>query len=237
MNHIAIEDMPKEERPYEKFLKFGVSALTDAELLAILLQSGTCEVSSLELARKVLLVGEDISVLALYEKSYEDLLRIKGIGRVKATQLKCIAELSKRIHLAKRPEKSMFQTPKEIASYYMESMRHLDKEHLLVAFFNGSGSLILDEVLSVGSVNRTMISAREVFIRALNVHAVYLMLIHNHPSGNATPSPDDIHVTEEIIKAGELLNIPLLDHLIIGDREYVSFRESGYLSSEAWRKA
>ncbi|MBR6452607.1 MAG: DNA repair protein RadC [Lachnospiraceae bacterium] len=237
MKHIAIEDLPKEERPYEKFLQFGASALTDTELLAILLQSGTCEASSLELARKVLLVREDISVLALYEKSYEDFLHIKGIGRVKATQLKCIAELSKRIHLAKKPEKNMFLTPKDVALTYMESMRHLDREHLLVAYFNGNGSLILDEVLSIGSVNRTLISPREVFIRALNVHAVYLMLIHNHPSGNATPSQDDIRVTEEIRKAGELLNIPLLDHLIIGDREYVSFKESGYLSSEAWRKA
>ena len=229
MKHIAIEDMPKEERPYEKFLQFGAQALTDAELLAILLQSGTYEDSSLELARKVLQVREDISVLALYEKSYEDLLAIKGIGRVKATQLKCIAELSKRIHMAKRPEKCSFTTPKETAMYYMESMRHLDKEHLLVAFFNGNGRLIEDEVLSVGCVNHALISSREVFLRALNVHAVYLMLIHNHPSGNATPSPDDVRVTEEIKKAGEILNIPLLDHLIIGDREYVSFKESGYL--------
>ncbi len=229
MQHISIGELPRAERPYEKFERFGAEALTDTELVAILLQSGTPEVSSLELARSVLTIREDLSVLSLYEKSFEDLMRLKGIGRVKATQLKCVAELSKRIHLAKMPQRSAFSTPLQIASYYMESMRHLDKEQLLVAFFNGDGSLISDEILSIGSVNHTLISSREVFIRALDVHAVYLMLIHNHPSGNATPSQDDIRVTDAIRKAGEILNIPLLDHLIIGDREYVSFREAGYL--------
>ena len=229
MQHISIGELPREERPYEKFVRFGAGALTDTELVAILLQSGTPELSSLELARKVLTMREDLSVLSLYEKSFEDLKRIKGIGKVKATQLKCVAELSKRIHLAKRPQGNAFSTPVQIASYYMESMRHLDKEHLLVAFFNGDGSLISDEILSIGSVNHTLISSREVFIRALDVHAVYLMLIHNHPSGNASPSQDDIRVTDSIRQAGEILNIPLLDHLIIGDREYVSFREAGYL--------
>ncbi len=231
MQHISIDEMPKAERPYEKFLQFGEQALTDAELLAILLQSGTSEVSSLELARQVLLIREDISVLALYEKTFEDLLRIRGIGRVKATQLKCVAELSKRIHHARMPLGNAFSSPKQIASYYMESMRHLKREKLLAAFFNGSGKLIRDEILSVGSVNHTLISAREVFVRALELHAVYLMLIHNHPSGDATPSREDMLVTDEIRKAGELINIPLLDHLIIGDREYVSFLEAGYLNN------
>ena len=229
MQHISIGDMPKAERPYEKFLQFGADALTDVELLAILLQSGTCDASSIELARKVLMIGKDISVLALYERSFEDLLGIRGIGKVKATQLKCIAEISKRIHMAKLPEKNAFSTPKEIAAYYMESLRHLDKEHLMALYFNGNGSLISDEILSVGCANHAMISSREIFMRALEVHAVYLMLIHNHPSGNASPSEDDILVTDKIRKAGNLLNIALLDHLIIGDNEYVSFREAGYL--------
>lgn len=229
MQHISIGELPRDERPYEKFVKFGEGALTDTELVAILLQSGTQDLSSLELARNVLLIREDISVLALYEKSFSELTRIKGIGRVKAMRLKCIAELSKRIHVAKMPQRSVFTSPKDTASYFMESLRHLKREQLIVAYFDGSGSLLSDEVISVGSINHTLISTREVFVRALQAQAVYMMLIHNHPSGNASPSREDILMTEEIKKAGELIGIPLLDHLIIGDREYVSFKESGQL--------
>ncbi|MBO4902540.1 MAG: DNA repair protein RadC [Lachnospiraceae bacterium] len=227
--HISIEELPDVERPYEKFIKYGAGALTDTELVAILLQSGTKDHSSLELARRVLSVGEDISVLALYEKSLSDLMRLKGIGVVKAMRLKCVAELSKRIHVTKKPEKSVFSSPKEIADYYMESLRHLYREQLIAVFFDGGGRFLCDEVISVGCVNHTLISAREVFISALKAQAVYLMLLHNHPSGNATPSQDDILMTENIRAAGEMLHIPLLDHLIIGDREYVSFKESGLL--------
>ena len=230
MKHTSIGAMPSSERPYEKFLKSGAESLSDTELLAILLQSGTHDVSSLELSRKVLTVGDDISVLALYQKSFEELLTLSGIGHVKAMRLKCIAELSKRIHAARRVTNGTFTKPLEIANHYMESLRHLDREQLMAIYLNGGCGLIYDEIISVGSVNHTLISAREVFMRALRAQAVYLMLVHNHPSGNATPSSDDILVTEKIQKAGEILHIPLLDHVIIGDKEYVSFREAGYLS-------
>ncbi|MBR6451950.1 MAG: DNA repair protein RadC [Lachnospiraceae bacterium] len=228
MQHNSIDELPREDRPYEKFLRFGPQALTDTELLAILLQSGTRNLSSLELARKVLLIREDISVLSLYEKSFEDLKRLPGIGRVKAIRLKCVAELATRIHRARRTDTAVFTSPRTVADYYMESMRHLDHEQLTAVYLDGGCKKIADEVIFVGSVNHTLISAREIFLKALEVHAVYVMLIHNHPSGNASPSKDDIAITQQICMAGEILNIPLLDHLIIGDREYVSFKESGY---------
>ncbi len=230
MQHQSIEELPREERPYEKFLRFGPQSMTDTELLAILLQSGTPHLSSLELARKVLTIREDISVLSLYEKSYEDLMRLPGIGRVKAIRLKCIAELATRIHRSCRSDTTAFTSPRRVADYYMESMRHLDREQLLAVYFDGGCKRISDEVIFVGSVNHTLISPREIFLKALELHAVYVMLIHNHPSGNSSPSREDIEVTRQIRKAGEILNIPLLDHLIIGDREYVSFQESGYFN-------
>ena len=229
MQHISIGELPNEERPYEKFLKFGPASLTDTELVAILLQSGTKDASSLELARRVLTIGEEISVLALYRKPYEDLIAYPGIGAVKAMRLKCMAELSKRIHLAKRSTHEVFATPDAIAGHYMETMRHLDREQLIAVYLNGGCEMISDEIISIGNANHTLISAREIFMRALNTRAVYIMLVHNHPSGNATPSRDDILITGELKKAGEFLNIPLLDHVIIGDREYVSLKESGYL--------
>lgn len=230
MNHLSIRDLPETERPYERFIKMGVESLTDSEILAILIQNGTKENSSIELARMILNNNGNMSLLSLYDKSFDELLDIPGIGKVKAIQLKCIAELSKRIHKAKRPVNSAFSSPREIAEYYMESMRHLSTERLLAVFFDGGGRFICECIISEGIVNRTLISTREIFIKAIECKAVYFMLIHNHPSGNASPSSDDVIITGEIEAAGRLMNIPLLDHLIIGDREYVSFLEAGKIS-------
>lgn len=231
MNHLSIKDLPENERPYERFIKMGAESLTDSEILAILIQNGTKNTSSIELARNVLSYNGNMSLLSLYDKSFDELMEIPGIGKVKAIQLKCIAELSKRIHKAKRPENSTFSSPEDIAVYYMESMRHLPTERLLAVFFDGSGRYICDSVISDGIVNQTLISPREIFIKALEYKAVYFMIIHNHPSGNASPSSDDISITNEIEAAGNLMNIPLLDHLIIGDREYVSFLEAGIIKN------
>lgn len=231
MNHLSIRDLPETERPYEKFIKMGVESLTDSEILAILLKNGTKNKSSIELARSVLANNGNMSLLSLYDKSYDELMNIPGIGKVKAIQLKCIAEISKRIHKAKRPENAAFSSPQDIAVYYMESMRHLPTERLLAVFFDGGGRYISESVISEGIVNKTLISPREIFIKALEYKAVYFMLIHNHPSGNASPSSDDITITGEIETAGNIMNIPLLDHLIIGDREYVSFLEAGIIKN------
>lgn len=232
MNHYSIKELPKAERPYERFIKMGVESLTDSELLAILIKNGTQEYSSIELARLILDNNGELSVLSLYDKTYEDLIKIPGIGKVKAIQLKCIAELSQRIHKAKRPDNSVYSNPKDVATYYMESMRHLAKERLLALYFDGAGRLIGESIISEGIVNKTLISPREVFLKALEFKAVYFMLIHNHPSGNSSPSRDDISVTEEIELLGNIMNIPLLDHLIIGDREYVSFLEAGIIKNK-----
>lgn len=232
MNHFSIRDLPKAERPYERFIRMGAESLTDSELLAILIQNGTREHSSIELARIILNDNGNMSLLSLYDKSLDDLMKIPGIGKVKAIQLKCIAELSKRIHMAKRPENSVFSSPADIATYYMESMRHLMTERLLAVFFDGGGRYISECIISEGSVNRTLISPREIFLKAIECKAVYFMLIHNHPSGNSSPSRDDVLITGEIESAADIMGIPLLDHLIIGDREYVSLLEAGVIKNK-----
>lgn len=227
--HYTMKSLPKEERPYEKFAHYGAVSLSDPELVAILLQTGTREYSSLELAREVLRMQEDYSVLALARKSFEELRAIPGIGPVKAMKLQCVAELSRRIHLCRSPERSAFATPSQIAEYYMESLRHQRREQLLAVYFDGGGCFIDDEVLSVGTVNSSLISPREIFFGAFEARAVYVILIHNHPSGNAKPSAEDVEVTKRLVVASEILGIPLIDHIVIGDKEYVSFREAGMI--------
>lgn len=230
--HLTMKELPRSEQPYERYKKYGVTALSDVELLAIILKNGTKEFTSLELAREILRVSEDYSVLALCDKSYDDFLRIPGIGPVKAMSLVCISELSRRIHKSSRPSKSTFSTPKELAEQYMESMRHLRKEQLTAVFFDGGGRLLSEDVISIGTVNRSLVSPREILFRAFELQAVYFILIHNHPSGDPTPSHQDIQVTNSLISATELIGIPILDHIIIGDRKYVSLREAGVLQFE-----
>ena len=226
--HLTMKDLPALERPYEKFLKHGAYALTDAELLAILLKTGTKGETSIELARKVLeLPRGEHSLLALHQKSLEELKKLPGVGNVKAITLKCIAELSRRISITAMPEKMTVNSPKVLADYYMESMRHLTNEQTWIIFLNGASGFLSDFLLSSGTVNQSLVSAREIFIKALSSGAVYIIMIHNHPSGNPTPSKEDIVVTKKIREAGNIMDIQLIDHIIIGNNCYISLKEAG----------
>ena len=144
-------------------------------------------------------------------------------------QLKCIGELSKRIACAAARPALCFQNPDSIAAYYMEQLRHQEQEVMICMMLDNQNHLLNDIVLSKGTVNATLITPREVYLEALRYHAVSLILIHNHPGGNPAPSQCDRQVTERIFKAGEMLGISLLDHIIIGDHRYISFREQGIL--------
>ena len=159
----------------------------------------------------------------------EQLTKIKGIGSVKAVQIKCIAELSRRIAKSIASERLSFQHPQTIASYYMEDMRHQEQEMLICIMLNTKNSFLGDVMISKGTVNASLISAREIFLSALSFQAVNIILLHNHPSGNPAPSDEDIMVTRQIKEAGDLLGIQLLDHIIIGDQQYISFCEENLL--------
>lgn len=233
--HLTTKELPDSEKPYEKFLKSGAEALSDAELLAVIIRTGTCGRKSIDVAQEFLCAGCG-NLLNLYETAYEDMLRIPGIGRIKAIQLKCIAELSKRIAATKYGERICLNNAASIADYYMESLRHKKQELLLLAMFDIKCRLLEDTVLSVGSATAAVVSAREIFIRALSAGAVQIVLIHNHPSGRAEPSGEDQAVTEQVAAAGSLLGIPLSDHIIIGDRAYYSFREHEKISEKYLRK-
>lgn len=225
-----IKDLPPERRPYEKCFKHGPSALTDAELLAIIIRTGSKGEQSIELAERILNHSDnDKGILNILHLSTSELLAVKGIGTVKAAQIQCVAELSKRISKTRAHKQLAFGNPKTVAEYYMEELRHCGREKLLLLLLNTKSILIKDMVLSHGTVNASLFSPREILIEALKYNAVYIILVHNHPSGNPAPSQEDILNTQRVKEAGDLIGVLLIDHVIIGDNKYVSLKEIGIL--------
>ncbi|RDY32844.1 RadC family protein [Lachnotalea glycerini] len=227
---LTMKQMPKSEQPYEKFLESGAESLSDAELLAIIIRTGTKNERSIDLARKVLNISNSQdNLLAVTKLSLKELQRIKGIGQVKAVQIKCIAELSRRISKTNAKSKLCMNNPHTIADYYMEDLRFVNQEVTLLIMVDTKNQFLNDKVISKGTVNSSLISPREIFLESLNNQAVHIILIHNHPSGDPTPSKEDVLATRRIKEAGELIGIMLLDHIIIGDRKFVSLKELGIL--------
>lgn len=226
--HITMKEMPESEKPYEKCLRRGAKELSDAELLAVILRTGTKDRTSLQLAQHLLQGGEQ-NLLNLVTMTTEEMQKIQGIGKVKAVQMKCIAELAGRITQTRRAVRVNLNEPESVAGYYMEALRHEPKEKLLLAMFDAKCSLLGDAVVSVGTVKHSLVSPREVFLKALEYKAVHMVLLHNHPSGDPTPSEADRQVTKRICACGKMMDIALADHIIIGDNQYISFREKGLL--------
>lgn len=226
----TMKGLPEMERPYEKCMLYGAQGLSDAELLAAILGNGTQGKSALELAREILYERpEEKGLLGLTRLEEKQLRKISGIGRAKTVRLLCIFELARRISKETAADRLDFSNPKSVADYYMEDMRHLRQEQLILIMLNGKNKLIGDKILFKGTVNQSFASPREVFLEALKAEAVYIILLHNHPSGNTSPSKADILMTRQIKEAGELMGIRLLDHIIIGDRSYTSLCNQGLL--------
>ncbi|MCI7042782.1 MAG: DNA repair protein RadC [Lachnospiraceae bacterium] len=219
------------DMPYEKFLKFGPESLSEAELLAVILRTGTKNCSAVSLAEKILSLskGKQKGLNALHHISLSELMEIPGIGEVKAVKIKCIGELSKRMARERAEDELRFDLPSTVASYFMEELRHEEKEMILLLSLDSRLHLIEKYVLSIGTVNASLLSPREVFVRALKCQASSVILLHNHPSGDATPSREDLLVTGKIKETGELVEIPLIDHIIIGDGCYTSLKEKNLL--------
>ena len=232
---IVVKKLSKEffcpDMPYEKFLKFGPESLSEAELLAVILRTGTKNCSAVSLAEKILSLskGKQKGLNALHHISLSELMEIPGIGEVKAVKIKCIGELSKRMARERAEDELRFDLPSTVASYFMEELRHEEKEMILLLSLDSRLHLIEKYVLSIGTVNASLLSPREVFVRALKCQASSVILLHNHPSGDATPSREDLLVTGKIKETGELVEIPLIDHIIIGDGCYTSLKEKNLL--------
>lgn len=225
-----MKHLPSQMQPYEKCMTYGPEFLTDAELIASVLRSGTREYTSVALAEQLLKLRKGKEGLrGLCTLTGEELQTVPGIGRVKAVQILCVLELGKRMSRLSAAETLRFSDSGSVADYYMEDLRHQEQEHLLLLFLNNKNHLLGEKTLFTGTVNASLISPREIYLEALRYHAVSIILLHNHPSGDPAPSSADRRMTEKIRDAGRLLDIALLDHIVIGDGRYVSFREQGYL--------
>lgn len=222
--------LAKSEKPREKFVAQGAHALTDQDLLAILLRTGTKGHSVLEVSRELLRSMPGENVYYLSEASVTDLCAVHGIGMDKAVTICAAVELGRRISKQRVKRNAPdFSTPEAIAEYVMEDMRFLPQEQFAAVYLSTKNQLIAVRTLTIGTLNASLAKAREVFRQAIQYNAAAVVLLHNHPSGDPEPSPEDIAVTQQIARAGDIMEIPVLDHIIIGDGQFVSLCERGYI--------
>ena len=223
--------MPENDRPYEKCLLFGPEKLQDEELLAIILRTGTAGSNVLEISRAILnrARGSD-GLLAVHQLSVNELMEIPGVGQVKALQIRCLSELCKRLASLRGREGEELNSPERIAARYMERLRHEPQENIILLLLDKKNHMLGEQYISRGTVDASVITPREILIEALKAQAVNLILLHNHPSGNPSPSREDICLTERIRQAAEMIGMHLIDHIVIGDQTYYSFVENGMLN-------
>ncbi|QKY69583.1 DNA repair protein RadC [Lentibacillus sp. CBA3610] len=224
---IMIKDVPKEDRPRERLLNFGPSHLSNQELLAILIGSGTKDESVMSLSNRVLMHFEGLNLLK--DATIEELTAIKGIGSAKGVLLLSALELGKRLNQYKPDDRYVIRSPEDGADYVMEEMRNLSQEHFVVLFLNTKNQIIHRQTIFIGSLNASIVHPREIYREAVKRSAASIICAHNHPSGDPSPSQEDIHVTRRLVESGKMIGIELLDHLVIGDRKFISLKEKGYL--------
>lgn len=224
----TLKDLPPEVRPRERLARDGARSLSDAELLAIILRTGTQEETALELAQRLLYQFGGLQ--GLHQCSLAELAEVKGVGMAKACQIKAAIEMGRRAFESTRTEKVTIRSPSDVARLLMSEMRYLDREHLKAVLLN-TRNMVLDVVtISVGTLNASLAHPRECFKEAIRQSAAAVIFVHNHPSGDPSPSPEDISLTRQLVEAGKLLGIEVLDHVIIGDGTFVSLKERGLMS-------
>lgn len=222
---MKIKELPLTERPYEKLEIYGAESLSNAELLAIIIKTGTKEQSAVSIAQNILKLNEQAeqeNLRFLQEIALEEFMKIKGIGKVKAIQLKAICELTKRIARPINQKKPIIKTPKDVADMLIPELRYEKQEKVKVLILNSKNTVLKTYDVSLGGSNFAYIEPKDVLAEAIKMQAPKIILIHNHPSGDAKPSKGDYKVTDRIYEAAQLMGIQLLDHIIIGDGSYQS---------------
>ena len=223
---LMMKELPDTERPREKMLEKGVKAVSNAELLAILLRTGTKNVPVNRLAEQLLTKYE---LSGLGNISPHELSKTTGIGLVKAVTVIAGIELGRRLSQKEPDERPVIKCPRDAADLMMAELRYQTKEHFVALLLSTKNHVIARVIISVGSLNASIVHPRELFREAISYSAAAVILVHNHPSGDPTPSQEDISLTKQLIAAGNLLSISVLDHVIIGDGKYVSFKEKGII--------
>ena len=220
-----INNLPLIERPREKLEKFGADSLSNSELIAIILRTGSKDKSAIDLASDVISLNP-LGIRYLANCTIEELREVKGIGLSKSCQILASIELGRRISMSQITSKYRINSPSDIADIFVNDMKHLDKEYFKVVFLNTKNEVITHETISIGSLNASIVHPREVFNRAIKKSSASIILLHNHPSGNPEPSQEDIGITNRLVEAGKIIGIEILDHIVIGDRRYYSFKEN-----------
>ncbi len=230
MYKTTMKELPVSEQPYEKCEANGAESLSDRELLAVLIRTGTKTERADEIALRLLAACGKDGLQALFRMNAKELMKIGGIGRVKAVQIQCVCEFAKRAASGKRLLGTKFLSPDEIAAYYGANLKYHNKEVLVLLVLDAKNRIIAEEVLSVGTINTSIADPREIFLTAFRNQGVSVILLHNHPSGDPQPSREDIQTTLRICEAGRLVGIFLQDHIILGQDSYISLRADGYLN-------
>ena len=225
--HVKITDWPEGDRPREKLMQLGPERLSESELLAILIRTGTRRQTAVDICKTIVSRYGNLSELS--EMSYQQFFQLKGIGPVKAVTLIAAFEMARRI--ASQPIRAKLEVtdPEVIFRRYEPLLAHLKKELFMVLILNSANTLIKDVQISEGILNSSLVHPREVFKSAILESAASIILMHNHPSGEVQPSREDRSITERLVEVGKLMNIPVLDHIIIGQGKYYSFREGGLI--------
>lgn len=226
----GIKGINKHESPYEKCEAYGPGSLTDTELLAVLLRTGNVNKNVLQIASEI--VGKfdkNKAFLELSRLNINELKKLPGIGKVKSISLSCVFEIGKRLSKTELNNNLKCTSPSVIANNFFEQLRYLNYEEVHLLLLNIKGALIKDIIISKGTVSHSLISTREILINCLKYDAVNLIILHNHPSGDPTPSNDDYEVTNSINEASKIVGLRLLDHIVIGDNKYYSFKENNYI--------
>jgi DNA repair protein RadC len=224
---ITIKNLPAELRPRDRLDKEGAEALSNAELLAILLRIGNKDESAVQLASRILSQVGDLKNLA--SQSLDDLKSVKGVGLAKGAQIIAAIELGKRIAKSNGGSKPIIKSPEDVVQLLMEEMRHLDREYIKAVSLNTKNMVIAVETISVGSLSSSIVHPREVFKNPIKRSAAAIVLVHNHPSGDPSPSKEDIDITRRLAEVGKLLGVDVLDHIIIGDNRWTSLKEKGVI--------
>jgi DNA repair protein RadC len=222
---VTIKDLPSGDRPRERLLRYGPSALSNAELLAIILRTGTRNENVIQMAQRLLASFDGLSGLA--QASTAELTVARGMGEAKVAELRAALELGRRLLVESPDERPAIRSPADAAHLVMSELCFKEQEHLGTMLLDTKNRVLAKPILYVGSLNTSVVRVGELFREAIRANSASVIVFHNHPSGDPTPSPEDVAVTRQIVEAGKLLDIEVLDHLIIGRQRFISLKERG----------